>query len=80
MSNLKILETPSNRLSIAAAELLEDLAKEARAGEIESVILAAFRPNGQWKSCDSGQLSTLEKVGALTVIRNDLISKMDIPK
>ncbi len=58
-------------------EKLEALMVQARSGDIESFIAAAFRPNRRWFTTFSGQINTLEKIGALEAMKLDLLNSLD---
>ena len=60
-----------------AVEKLEALLAQVRSGDVESFIAAAFRPGKRWFTIFSGQLNTLEKIGALAAMKLDLLNSLD---
>lgn len=69
---------PTTRALIGrdAVEKLTHLLEMARAAEIESFVTVAFKPDGNWIICFSGQIDTLKKVGALEAIKIDLLATL----
>lgn len=75
----KVYSLPLSRpVNSDAVEKLESLLQQARDGYIESFIAAAFRPNTRWFVSYSGQINTLEKIGALESMKADLLNSLII--
>lgn len=70
----------AKQVNADAVEKLEALLAQVKAGDVESFIAAGFRPNTRWFVTYSGQLNTLEKVGALDAMKLDLLNSMDDPR
>ena len=77
MADIATLPTLSARVNEDAVSKLEHLLDMARAGEIESVIAAGFKPTGNWMVVMSGQIDTLKKVGALEAMKADLLKTLE---
>ncbi len=78
MADLAVLPTVGKKTNEDAIEKLEHVLEMARSGEIESFILAGFKPNGNWVMTFSQQIDTLKKIGALEAMKADLLKTMEI--
>lgn len=73
MADLHELKTPPKMRNQQTCELLRDLLDAAEAGDIESVMLIGFSPQGNARVAFSGATSAAQKVGALEILKADIV-------
>ena len=76
MENIRSLPV-AKPVNSDVVEKIEAMLAQARDGEVESFIAAVFRPNHRWHTTFSGQINTVEKIGALEAMKLDLLNSID---
>jgi hypothetical protein len=75
-------DTPAPKLDIvprekevqaSAVTLLKELLEKAQTGEIQSVMVVSWRPNGRYRVSTSDQMDGLKKIGALNQLLHDFM-------
>jgi len=73
--DLRIVDLPASTAKNDIVGMLDELRERASAGEFETMLIVAIRPDGSWQSKEGGgrKVHPLMVVGALESIKADLM-------
>jgi hypothetical protein len=75
--HLSVVKAPTipERTRAETVEILEEVLKAAKAGEVSEVVIIALSPNGEWRELATATTSVAEWIGRLKILESDWIDE-----